>query len=192
MPRKIDYGRLMHRAMRGLIQEVLSDVAAHGLPGEHHFFITFDTTEEGVDVADWLRERYPDEMTIVIQNWYDGLEVRDDGFSIVLNFGDSPEALDPHLRRPVGRIRPALRKPRGRGRRRRRHGPNGRRQRRGGRRRQGRRRDRPPRQLPEVASGRRAAGERPQPAKRRDQQPHRRGQRHWRDRPEPEFGACAL
>ena len=94
MPRKIDYGRLMHRAMRGLIQEVLSDVAAHGLPGEHHFFITFDTTDEGVDVADWLRERYPDEMTIVIQNWYDGLDVRDDGFSIVLNFGDSPEALD--------------------------------------------------------------------------------------------------
>jgi hypothetical protein len=92
-PTKIHYGRLMHHAMRGLIQTVLSDVARDGLPGDHHFFITFDTSAEGVDIADWLRDRYPDEMTIVIQHWFDGLEVDDDGFSIILNFGDSPEAL---------------------------------------------------------------------------------------------------
>ncbi|WP_261331568.1 SspB family protein [Maritalea mobilis] len=89
----IAYGRLMHHAMRGLIQTVLSDVAAHGLPGDHHFFITFDTRAEGVDIAPWLTERYPDEMTIVIQHWYDALEVDDDGFAITLNFGDSPERL---------------------------------------------------------------------------------------------------
>lgn len=89
----IAYGRLMHHAMRGLIQRVLSDVAATGLPGDHHFFITFDTTAEGVGLADWLRDRYPEEMTIVIQNWYDGLAVDDDGFSIILNFGDNPESL---------------------------------------------------------------------------------------------------
>ncbi len=89
----IAYGRLMHHAMRGLIQTVLTDVSERGLPGDHHFFITFDTTQDGVAIADWLRDRYPEEMTIVIQHWYDGLEVDDDGFSITLNFGDSPEPL---------------------------------------------------------------------------------------------------
>jgi len=89
----IAYGRLMHRAMRGLIQTVLEDVARDGLPGEHHFFITFDTRAEDVAIADWLRDRYPDEMTIVIQHWFDGLSVDDEGFSITLNFGDSPEPL---------------------------------------------------------------------------------------------------
>ena len=89
----IAYGRLMHHAMRSLIQQVLEDVARDGLPGDHHFFITFDTTAPGVDIADWLRDRYPEEMTIVIQHWYDGLAVDDDGFSIVLNFGDNPEPL---------------------------------------------------------------------------------------------------
>ncbi len=93
MARTIDYGNLMHRAMRGLIQSVLADVAAHGLPGGHHFFITFDTTAEGVQIADWLRARYPQEMTIVIQHWFENLEVTDDGFSITLNFGNSPEPL---------------------------------------------------------------------------------------------------
>jgi len=92
-PTTIAYGRLMHHAMRGLIQQVLTDVAQNGLPGDHHFFITFDTTAEGVGLADWLRDRYAEEMTIVIQHWYDGLEVDDDGFSITLNFGDNPEAL---------------------------------------------------------------------------------------------------
>jgi hypothetical protein len=93
MPRRIDYGKLMHRAMRGLIQEVLTGVAEEGLPGEHHFFITFDTTHPDVAIADWLRERYPEEMTIVIQHWFDALEVREDDFSITLNFGDRPEPL---------------------------------------------------------------------------------------------------
>jgi hypothetical protein len=89
----IAYGRLMHHAMRGLIQRVLEDVAQDGLPGDHHFFITFETGADGVEIADWLRDRYPEEMTIVIQHWYDGLTVDDDGFSIVLNFGDNPEPL---------------------------------------------------------------------------------------------------
>ena len=62
MTRTIDYGAMMHRAMRSLIQEVLQDVATHGLPGEHHFLITFDTRHEGVSMADWLRERYPDRV----------------------------------------------------------------------------------------------------------------------------------
>jgi uncharacterized protein len=93
MARSIDYGNLMHRAMRGLIQTVLSDVADHGLPGNHHFFITFDTNHPDVAIADWLRTRYPDEMTIVVQHWFENLNVTDDGFSITLNFGNAPEPL---------------------------------------------------------------------------------------------------
>ncbi|MFZ1662899.1 MAG: ClpXP protease specificity-enhancing factor SspB [Paracoccaceae bacterium] len=93
MTRKIDYGNLMHRAMRGLITEVLRDVEANGLPGEHHFFITFDTRHSGALLADWLRERYPEEMTVVMQHWFDGLQVDQQGFAVTLNFGDQPEPL---------------------------------------------------------------------------------------------------
>ncbi|NNE80173.1 MAG: hypothetical protein HKN18_07860 [Silicimonas sp.] len=93
MTRTIDYGTLMHRAMRGLIQEVLSDIAENGLPGQHHFFITFDTLHPDVEIADWLSDRYPEEMTIVMQHWFDNLDVTDDGFSVTLNFGDQPEPL---------------------------------------------------------------------------------------------------
>jgi uncharacterized protein len=93
MARSIDYGNLMHRAMRGLIQSVLADVAEHGLPGAHHFFITFDTTHPEVEIADWLRERYPKDMTVVIQHWFENLTVTDEGFSITLNFGNNPEPM---------------------------------------------------------------------------------------------------
>lgn len=93
MARSIDYGNLMHNAMRGLIQSVLTDVSKHGLPGNHHFFITFDTTHPDVSIADWLRARYPAEMTIVIQQWFENLDVTDTGFSITLNFGNNPEPL---------------------------------------------------------------------------------------------------
>ena len=93
MSRQIDYGNLMHRAMRGLIRTVLEDVAANGLPGTHHFFITFDTAHPDAELADWLSDRYPGEMTVVMQHWYDNLDVGEDGFAVTLNFGDSPEPL---------------------------------------------------------------------------------------------------
>jgi len=93
MSDKIDYGTLMHDAMRSLIRKVLTDVSENGLPGAHHFFITFDTRHEAAELADWLRERYPAEMTIVIQHWFEGLDVREDGFFVTLNFGDAPEPL---------------------------------------------------------------------------------------------------
>jgi len=93
MSRTIDYGNLMHDAMRGLIRNVLTQVAETGLPGDHHFFINFDTMHPDVEIADWLSDRYPDEMTIVIQNWFKDLDVGEDGFSITLNFGDKPEPL---------------------------------------------------------------------------------------------------
>lgn len=93
MARSIDYGNLMHRAMRGLIQSVLQDVSENGLPGAHHFFITFDTNHPDVAIADWLKTRYPSEMTVVIQHWFENLEVTDKGFSVTLNFGNQPEPL---------------------------------------------------------------------------------------------------
>ncbi len=93
MSRSIDYGNLMHEAMRGLIRKVLLDVSDNGLPGEHHFFITFDTSHPDAELADWLFDRYPGEMTVVMQHWYDNLEVTDEGFSVTLNFGDTPEPL---------------------------------------------------------------------------------------------------
>lgn len=93
MARSIDYGNLMHRAMRGLIHDVLKGVERDGLPGAHHFFITFDTRHPEAKLADWLRERYPDEMTVVMQHWYEGLNVEEDGFAVTLNFGDQPEPM---------------------------------------------------------------------------------------------------
>jgi uncharacterized protein len=87
----IDYGHLMHRAMRGLIQTVLTGVAKDGLPGDHHFFITFETSVSGVKMASWLHERYPAEMTLVLQHWFADLTVTDAGFSVTLNFGNNPE-----------------------------------------------------------------------------------------------------
>lgn len=93
MARIIDYGNLMHQAMRGLIKNVLLDVHAHGLPGDHHFFITFDTGHPDVEIADWLSDRYPGDMTVVMQHWYQDLDVADDGFTVTLNFGDAPEQL---------------------------------------------------------------------------------------------------
>ncbi|MGV6839464.1 MAG: SspB family protein [Planktomarina sp.] len=90
----IEYGALMHDAMRELVRRVLEQIAQQGsLPGDHHFFITFDTLHPDVEIADWLSDRYPSEMTIVVQHWFDNLEVTDVGFAITLNFGDNPEPL---------------------------------------------------------------------------------------------------
>jgi len=89
----LNYGRYMEKAMRGVMAEVLGHVARHGLPGEHYFYITFETSHPGVDVAYWLRERYPDEMMIVLQEWFEGLAVTGDRFTVTLNFSDQPETL---------------------------------------------------------------------------------------------------
>jgi len=93
MTRGIDYGNLMHQAMRGLIREVMIRTAEQGLPGAHHFFITLNTQYPGVEMADWLKARYPDEITIVIQHWFENLAVDEQGFAVTLNFGNQPEPL---------------------------------------------------------------------------------------------------
>jgi uncharacterized protein len=93
MTKGISYGRLMHKAFRGLIAEVLAQVAREGLPGKHHFYITFDTRHPGVDMAASLKERYPEEMTIVMQDWFSDLAVMKDRFTVTLNFGNVPEPI---------------------------------------------------------------------------------------------------
>ena len=89
----LNYGRFMERAMRGVMAEVLGHVAARGLPGAHYFYITFDTCHAGVDIPDWLRERYPNEMMIVLQEWFEDLAVMGDRFRVTLNFSNQPETL---------------------------------------------------------------------------------------------------
>jgi hypothetical protein len=90
---KLNYGRYMEKAMRGVMAEVLGHVARHGLPGAHYFYITFETGHAGVDIADWLRERYPNEMMIVLQEWFSDLAVMGDRFTVTLNFSNQPETL---------------------------------------------------------------------------------------------------
>ena len=89
----LNYGNLMQKAMRKMMADVLSQVAEYGLPGEHHFYISFETGHPGVDIPDWLRDTYPEEMTIVLQDWYDELAVASDRFSVTLNFSDTPQKL---------------------------------------------------------------------------------------------------
>ena len=89
----IRYDVLAQDALRGVIRKVLGEVVKTGLPGEHHFFITFLTSAPGVRLSSRLREKYPELMTIVIQHWFDNLKVTHEGFWITLNFGNSPEPL---------------------------------------------------------------------------------------------------
>lgn len=93
MAKGFNYGQLMHKALRGLMAEVLSQVAREGLSGNHHFFITFDTTHPGVDMDEALKARYPKEMTIVLQEWFADLAVMKDRFTVTLNFGNVPEPI---------------------------------------------------------------------------------------------------
>ena len=93
MAKGIDYGHLTQKAFRQVMADILAQVAREGLPGKHHFFITFDTTHPGVDMSPTLRTRYPQEMTIVLQEWFQDLAVMKDRFSVTLNFGDVAEPL---------------------------------------------------------------------------------------------------
>jgi hypothetical protein len=88
-----NYGRLMQRAMRGLMTEVLGEVASRGLPGNHHFYISFDTAHPGVDMPAWLKAEHPEELAIVIQHEFDDLAVLADRFSIRLSFRDRSATL---------------------------------------------------------------------------------------------------
>jgi len=90
----IRYDILAQEALRGVMRKVLAEVARTGLPGNHHFFITFLTGAPGVRISSRLRERYPEQMTIVIQFQYWDLKVTDAGFEVGLSFSDVPEKLE--------------------------------------------------------------------------------------------------
>jgi hypothetical protein len=87
------YDRMVERALRGVVREAISFAVADGLPGAHHFYITFKTAAPGVDIGDILRARYPDEMTIVIEHQFWELTVTDEAFAVTLSFNNRPERL---------------------------------------------------------------------------------------------------
>jgi uncharacterized protein len=89
----IRYDILAQAALRGVVRTVLADVAKKGLPGEHHFKITFATAAPGVRLSERMRGQYPDAMTIVLQHQFWDLTVDDDGFEVGLSFGGIPERL---------------------------------------------------------------------------------------------------
>jgi hypothetical protein len=91
----IPYDEIVQEALRAVVGRVLGEIQSGGseLPGNHHFYITFKTGAAGVSIPPHLRERFPDEMTIVLQNKFWELEVRDDGFSVGLSFNQIPAKL---------------------------------------------------------------------------------------------------
>jgi hypothetical protein len=89
----LEYPKLVETAMRSVVRGALDIAAEHGLPGLHHFYITFRTRAPGVNIADRLLAQYPEEMTIVLEHQFWDLTVEPDQFSVTLSFGNAPENL---------------------------------------------------------------------------------------------------
>jgi uncharacterized protein len=88
-PDKIDYPAILQEALRGAVRQVLEQVAEHGVPGDHQLYVGFRTDFPGVQVPRFLREQYPEEVTIVLQHQFWGLEITPEDFSVLLSFGGS-------------------------------------------------------------------------------------------------------
>jgi uncharacterized protein len=93
MADQIRYDLLTQQALRGVVRNVLTDTAKKGLPGDHHFYISFDTRADGVRLSDRLRAQYPEEMTIILQHQFWDLKVGEEDFEVGLSFGGIPERL---------------------------------------------------------------------------------------------------
>ena len=89
----IRYDILAQDALRGLVRRVLIDAGKKGLPGEHHFFITFDTQHDAVRLSQRLRDQYPDEMTVVLQHQFWDLKITEEAFEVGLSFSGVAERL---------------------------------------------------------------------------------------------------
>jgi uncharacterized protein len=89
----LQYNVMVEAALRAVVRQALTDVAQVGLPGNHHFYITFRTGYPGAQVPDYLKARYPAEMTIVLQHQFEDLQVDDIAFSVTLTFNHVPERL---------------------------------------------------------------------------------------------------
>lgn len=105
----IPYDEIVQEALRAVVGRVLGEVArSGGLPGEHHFYITFKTGAPGVDIPKLLTQRFPDEMTIVLQNKFWDLKVREDGFEVGLSFNQIPARLVIPFSAVTGFVDPAV------------------------------------------------------------------------------------
>jgi hypothetical protein len=89
----IRYDLLVQDALKGVVRKVLNDAASQGMPGEHHFYISFRTHDAGVRISQRLRDKYPDEMTIVLQHQFWDLAVTEHAFEVGLSFSGIPERL---------------------------------------------------------------------------------------------------
>ncbi|MFN7902608.1 MAG: SspB family protein [Holosporales bacterium] len=89
----LHYDKLVEAALKGVVRNALDIVQKNGLPGAHHFYITFRTEHPDVVIPDYLREQYPDEMTIVLQYQFEDLSVREEFFSVSLSFNNTLEHL---------------------------------------------------------------------------------------------------
>jgi hypothetical protein len=104
----IRYDIRTQEALRSVVRDVLSEAAKKGLPGDHHFSITFDTGAEGVKISPRLREQYPNEITIILQYQFWDLKVTDDNFEVGLSFGGVPEKLSVPLAAIKGFFDPSV------------------------------------------------------------------------------------
>lgn len=89
----LQYDKMLDQALRQVVRKALAAVSEHGLPGAHHFYLGFRTTYPGVEIALELKERYPEEMTIVLQHQFWGLEVEPDAFTVTLSFNNRQQRL---------------------------------------------------------------------------------------------------
>lgn len=87
----MNYNEIVEKALKGVVRESLNRAASTGLPGDHHFYISFATTYSDVELPDHLRERYPEEITIVLQHEFWDLDINDAGFSVTLSFNNRRE-----------------------------------------------------------------------------------------------------
>lgn len=88
------YDKMVEYALRGVVKQAVEEVMEDGLPGDHHFYITFLTDHAGVKIPDYLRDRYPGEMTIVLQFQFYDLDVNDERMQVTLSFNNVPEKLE--------------------------------------------------------------------------------------------------
>ena len=89
----MNYKVLIENAMLNMVRDILKKISKDGLPKNHHFLITFFSHSKGVIIPDWMKEKYPDKMTIIIRNWFENLNVTDKKFEISLNFNNNVERL---------------------------------------------------------------------------------------------------
>lgn len=90
---ELRYDKMVEEALRGVVRDSLAFAAEHGLPGEHHFYVTFRPHHPDVEISDYLKARHPDEMTIVLQHQFWDLQVTEDGFAVTLSFSGKPERM---------------------------------------------------------------------------------------------------